>query len=169
MSTAVEHVNAMIATKFEQLRELACACVMDLKTLDTKERDSARNRIMNFENLVLTEEDVLKRKRTKTFVPQYERCLGKKANGDRCTRRKKTSEDLCGTHMKGVPHGMISDIKDCNVEKVTVYAKEIQGIVYYVDDASNVYDTEDVYQNHHNPRVVAKYTVDLDNNYEIVS
>ena len=128
MSTAVEHVNAMIATKFEQLRELACACVMDLKTLDTKERDSARNRIMNFENIVLTEEDVLKRKRTKTFVPQYERCLGKKANGDRCTRRKKTSEDLCGTHMKGVPHGMISDIKDCNVEKVTVYAKEIQAI-----------------------------------------
>ena len=167
--SAVEHVNAMVAAKFEQLRELACACVMELKTLDVKERDSARNRIMNFENLVLTEEDVSKRKRTKTFVPQYERCLGKKANGDRCTRRKKASEDLCGTHMKGTPHGMMSDVKNCNVEKVTVFAKEIQGIVYYVDDAGSVYDTEDVYQNHHNPRIVAKYTVDDDNNYEIVS
>ena len=124
---------------------------------------------MNFENLTLTEEDVTKRKRIKTFIPQYERCLGKKANGDRCTRRKKSSEDLCGTHMKGTPHGTMSDIKDCNVEKVIVYAREIHGIVYYIDDANNVYDTEDVYQNYHNPRIVAKYTIDANDHYEIVS
>ena len=169
MSVTLEHINAKIAERFKQLREIACACITELRTLDDKERVSCCNRINNFEDLVFTEEDISKKKRMKTFVPQYERCVGKKANGDRCTRRKKPGEDLCGTHMKGVPHGVMSDVKNKSIKKVTVYAKEIQGIVYYIDSNNNVYDTEDVYQNRHNPRVVAKYNVDANENYEIIS
>ena len=43
------------------------------------------------------------------------------------------------------------------MKKVTVYAKEINGIVYYIDNDGNVYDTEDVYQNKQNPKIIAKY------------
>ena len=40
---------------------------------------------------------------------------------------------MCGTHIKGTPHGKISDVVE-NIKKITVYAKEIRGIVYYIDD-----------------------------------
>ena len=38
-----------------------------------------------------------------------------------------------------------------------VIAKEMEGIVYYVDDFQNVYRTEDILNEKENPQVVAKY------------
>jgi len=62
--------------------------------------------------------------------------------------------------VKGTPHGLISDVlADSNdlIVKYEVYAKEISGIVYYIDDIGNVYNTEDVLMEVENPRIVAKY------------
>jgi hypothetical protein len=38
-----------------------------------------------------------------------------------------------------------------------VVAEEIFGIVYYIDDANNVYKTEDIMQDKPNPDIIAKY------------
>ena len=46
--------------------------------------------------------------------------------------------------------------------QVEVVAKEIKGIIYYVDQSSNVYKTEDVVQNKTNPKVIAKYAIHPD-------
>lgn len=103
----------------------------------------------------ITQEDLLKRKRVKNFVPYFDRCIGKKSNGEQCTRKRRPNSKLCGTHEKGVPHGVYSE-SSCVVRKVNVYAREIKGIVYYLDDDGNVYDTNDVHNNIKNPRIIAK-------------
>ena len=53
---------------------------------------------------------------------------------------------------------MISDKEPTlTTKKVEVNAIDIKGIVYYLDNVGNVYDTEDIISNSKNPRVIAKY------------
>jgi hypothetical protein len=42
-------------------------------------------------------------------------------------------------------------------KKVEVWAQDIQGILYYIDDKSNVYQAEDILSNKLNPKIIAKY------------
>ena len=47
-----------------------------------------------------------RRKRKIKVIKPSELCCGLRANGSRCTRRKKDgNEKFCGTHIKGTPHG----------------------------------------------------------------
>lgn len=62
--------------------------------------------VFDFENMTLSKDDFRKRKRIKNQVPQYERCTARRANGEQCTRRRKDGACLCGTHIKGTPHGV---------------------------------------------------------------
>ena len=98
-----------------------------------------------------------KRKRNKHQIPLNERCLAKKSGGEQCTRRKKDGSNFCGTHIKGTPHGQTTDVSS-NLKKVNVYAQDIDGIIYYIDDEGNVYNSEDVFKKIDNPRVIQKYT-----------
>jgi hypothetical protein len=53
---------------------------------------------------------------------------------------------------------MMSDQEPVSTtKKIEVNAIDIKGIVYYLDDNGNVYDTEDVISNIKNPRIIAKY------------
>lgn len=116
------------------------------------------NYIYQYDKFEVSKDDFMKRKRVKSMVPVYERCCAKRANGEQCTRRKKNDCQYCGTHSKGTPHGMISDQEpQLTTTKVEVNAIDIKGIVYYLDDIGNVYDTEDVIANVKNPRIIAKY------------
>lgn len=116
------------------------------------------NYVYQYTNFELNKDDFMKRKRVKSMVPVYERCCAKRASGEQCTRRKKDDCQYCGTHSKGIPHGMISDKEpSSNIKTVEVNAIDIKGIVYYLDNIGNVYDTEDIISNNKNPRVVAKY------------
>ena len=116
------------------------------------------NYIYQYDNFELNKEDLMKRKRVKSTVPVYERCCAKRASGEQCTRRKKENCQYCGTHSKGTPHGMINDQEPVSTTtKIEVNAIDIKGIVYYLDDNGNVYDTEDVISNVKNPRIIAKY------------
>ena len=54
----------------------------------------------------------------------------------------------------------MSDINKC-VMKVGVCAHEVNGIVYYVDEKGNVYDTCDVHSNVKNPRIIARSIEEL--------
>lgn len=116
--------------------------------------------IYDYERLVFKKDDISKRKRVKNTIPETNRCNARRANNEQCTRRKKEGCDYCGTHIKGTPHGLISELSmSCDIaHKIEIIAQEIGGIVYYIDDMENVYNTEDVMNNKENPEIIAKYT-----------
>lgn len=116
--------------------------------------------IYDYEHINLKKDDFAKRKRVKNVVPFFDRCSAKRANNEQCTRRKKEGCDYCGTHTKGTPHGVLEEENPengQNVQKIEVWAQDIQGIVYYIDKNGNVYQTEDILGNKTNPKIIAKY------------
>ena len=92
-----------------------------------------------------------------------------RANGEQCTRRRKTECDYCGTHSKGTPHGVLEATTDnANMNQtVETFAQEVKGIVYYLDTYGNVYNTEDIMSEKENPRIIAKWVKDYQNAYTI--
>ena len=122
--------------------------------------------IIDYDRLSFNKEDFQKRKRVKNFVPIYDRCCAKRASDEQCTRRRKEGSEFCGTHMKGTPHGIVvenGDESKVTTHKVEVWAQDIQGIIYYIDKHSNVYDTPDIVMNRVNPKIIAKYTKNGEN------
>jgi hypothetical protein len=124
--------------------------------------------VYDFDRLVLTKEDFMKRKRVKNAVHLSDRCSAKRASCEQCTRRKKEGYEYCGTHLKGTPHGICEtgDNEKPSGQKIEVWVQDIQGIVYYIDKNFNVYQTEDIYTNKVNPKIIAKY-VKIGDNYSI--
>ena len=130
--------------------------------LDIIENDNVSQLIQyiyDYEKLNLTKEDFIKRKRVKNIVNLFDRCCAKRANGEQCTRRKKDDNEYCGTHLKGAPHGILTNTEQAKVtqSKIEVWAQDIQGIIYYIDKSNNVYQAEDIITNKMNPKVIAKY------------
>jgi hypothetical protein len=115
--------------------------------------------IYDYEHLEITKEDFMKRKRVKNAVHLTDRCCAKRATGEQCTRRKKEGYEYCGTHLKGTPHGICENDDDTkeDTKKIEVWVQDIKGISYYIDKNNNVYQTEDIFGNKSNPRVIAKY------------
>ena len=131
--------------------------------------------VYNYEKLRFGKEDFMKRKRVKSVVPIYDRCSAKRANGEQCTRRKKDGESYCGTHIKGTPNSIVEDTQTLEAPttknvKVDIWAQDIKGIIYYIDKAGNVYDTEDIMKIDKYPkRIIAKYHQDEAGKYTIPS
>ena len=122
--------------------------------------------VYDYEQIQLKKDDFLKRKRVKNVVPHFDRCCAKRANGEQCTRKKKEECDYCGTHLKGTPHGILSqedgETTSNSVQKIEVWVQDIQGIVYYIDKTGNVYQAEDIASNRPNPKIIAKYVLNGD-------
>ena len=127
--------------------------------------------IFKYPLLNLEEKDFQKRKRVKNIVPLFERCKALRATGDQCTRRKGCGVDFCGTHIKGQPHGIMTANNTNNEEtrckKITIWQEEIQGIIYYIDENYNVYNTNDILENKRSPPVIAKWERDANGNITI--
>lgn len=119
------------------------------------------NFIYDYKRLQFETNDLHKRKRVKNSIPKFDRCGACRANGEQCTRRRKDDFDFCGTHNKGTPHGIVdvSGLKplSTNTQKIEVWTVDIKGILYYVDNFNNVYQTEDIVKNKVNPSIIAKY------------
>ena len=114
--------------------------------------------VFDYPGVGLEAEDFQRRKRTKNVVPHCERCVARRASGEQCTRRRTAGGTFCGTHVKGVPHGVVAvDGQDAQLSKVTVWVEEVNGINYYVDDTGNVYRHEDILSNSPSPGVIAKW------------
>jgi hypothetical protein len=115
--------------------------------------------IYDYDKFLFTKEDLQKRKRIKNFVAICDRCCANRASSEQCTRRKKNNSDYCGTHMKGIPHGIISNKHETKpiTHKIEVFANEIHGIIYYLDNYNNVYKMEDIINGINNPKIIAKY------------
>ena len=63
-------------------------------------------------------------------------------------------------NLEATPHGVIETTEGGNVattKKIEVWAHDIQGIIYYIDNNSNVYQAEDIVNNKENPNIIAKY------------
>lgn len=159
-------LNKKIADHLHNFKSELAGKIQSIQT--TENQDTVLellNFVYEFDTLQLDKDDFLKRKRVKSTVPVYERCFAKRANGEQCTRRKKDDCQYCGTHSKGTPHGIVSENENNTntTKKVEVSAIDIKGIVYYLDNTDNVYDTEDILANKKNPRVIAKYVKNGDN------
>jgi len=113
--------------------------------------------VTNYTPPVLNRDDFIKRRRTKNSVPPEERCIAKSAKNDQCSRRRKTGHLYCGTHNKGLPHGLITATDDELVQK-DVWAEDINGIIYYIDADNNIYKTEDIMKNIPNPQILATWS-----------
>lgn len=152
---------------------------MNIRETVTKYINEFKNRII--ENSTLSQEEKQfieeypeikiseKKKRLRNVIPDDERCHAHKASGERCTRKKKNGENVCGTHLKGIPHGLINDatpIANKN-KKVDVWTQDICGIVYYIDAGKNVYNSHDIMKNIPNPRIIGSYDIDMEGEYSI--
>jgi hypothetical protein len=144
-----------------------------INELSFSEKDKLNNLleyIFDYHRLSFTKDDMIKRKRVKNSIPDLNRCNAKRANGEQCTRRRKEECELCGTHMKGVPYGLVLCQTATEIPvKVEIIAEEISGIVYYIDYFGNVYKTEDILEDKVNPQIVAKYEKTSDNRIHIPS
>lgn len=118
--------------------------------------------IFDYEKLTLKSNDFNKRKRLKNSIPITNRCSACKANGDQCTRRRRDGTEFCGTHSKGVPHGLMKDndaIEDNN-HNVEIFGEDVNGIIYYMDKYNNVYKMEDIMTQIENPTIIGKYNLE---------
>lgn len=116
--------------------------------------------VYSHKGLTFTEEDFQKRKRT--AIPMNERCIAKRSNNEQCSRRRKFG-CFCGTHTKGAPYGVISEMmvdKQETKKKVEIRTVDIGGIYYYVDCDKNVYSPEDIVSQSTSPKIIGKYEND---------
>ena len=114
--------------------------------------------VYDYNRLILEKDDFAKRKRVKNSIPNINRCIAKRANGEQCTRRRKDDCEFCGTHSKGIPHGSMQTNENepnINIQSLEVTAEDIKGIIYYIDKFNNVYKTEDILEGNDNPQVIA--------------
>lgn len=137
--------------------------------IDFDDKSELLKFIYDFDTLEISKDDFAKRKRSKSVVPFYNRCIAKKSSGEQCTRKKKCDSEFCGTHDKNRPHGEINEYdKDENIlKKVEIWIQEINGISYYIDNHQNIYKTEDILSNNQNPHIIAKYEV-IDGLYKFI-
>ena len=157
-----KHINKKIKTYVTDFK--AFIKIKAIETFGTEEPEQKMNDFLqemyNYETLVLSKEDICKKKRIKNSIPGCNRCIAKRATGEQCTRKQKEGYEYCGTHVKGVPHGIVTTNEEIQQEnelvRSEVVAKDIHGIVYYIDTYNNVYKTEDILNQVKNPQIIAK-------------
>tara|TARA_X000000368_G_scaffold75573_1_gene55983 strand:- start:3385 stop:3900 length:516 start_codon:yes stop_codon:yes gene_type:complete len=143
-----------------KLTEMITTVRQDLNNNDTKDCtivDDLLRYVNGLKPIEITKEDLMKRKRIKNNVALSDRCCACRANGEQCSRRKKEDSNYCGTHIKGVPHGVVSVDTTEVLKKKEVWGEDIGGIIHYVDSDNNVYKSEDIINNVTNPQVLCKY------------
>lgn len=143
---------------FQTFKEDIRGFIESNSDIDNTNKANLLQFIYDYQPLEFTKQDFQKRKRVKNIVPFCDRCCALRANKEQCTRRRKDGSKFCGTHTKGIPHGEVDQIasKPTHTKK-TVWAQDIKGIIYYIDDTCNVYDPQDIIENKINPKIIAKY------------
>jgi hypothetical protein len=97
------------------------------------------------------------KKRNRRILCSHEQCMGRKGDGNQCTRSRKDVSEYCLSHQKSIPHGRIDDdtysrkqkgkpgrrpkndkyVNDPDYLSVTI--RNISGQSYLVDVENNVY------------------------------
>lgn len=153
-------LNKRIAEYIGDFKKQIKEKVVQLRFDDVSKVQDLMSFIFEYDRLVLSKEDVSKRKRVKNSIPNNNRCQAKRASGEQCTRKQKDGFVYCGTHIKGIPHGIIlNENTENNTQYINteVIAEEINGIIYYLDKHGNIFCTEDVLKQIPDPKVIAHY------------
>ena len=162
-------INKKIAQHANEFKTNITNAIKLLDIDDNTKSDLLRY-IFDYNVLQINKSDITKRKRAKNIVPLGDRCCALRAAGEQCSRRKKDPHDFCGTHIKGTPHGIITDKPPKKTHKeIDVWLCEIHGISYYIDADNNVYSHNDIINNIPNPSIIAKYVKDANGNINIPS
>ena len=152
-----KRITQKINTYFQDFK-LELKTVIDSQNLNSIEYNKIVQFLYDYPQLEIIKGDFTKRKRVKNTVPFHERCCAKRANNEQCTRRKKNEELYCGTHIKGRPHGEITNKTSSKIiKKREVWAIDIKGIIYFIDNNGNVYDHDDIMKGRDNAKIIAKY------------
>jgi hypothetical protein len=162
-------LNKKIETYITQFKDNIKNKIAELNFEEKSKVNEIFEFVYDYPRLTLDKDDFMKRKRVKNSIPNLNRCGACRANGEQCTRRRKTGYDFCGTHYKGAPHGLISTEKnnENTIKTMEVFSQDINGIIYYLDKMNNVYNITDIVQNKENPRIVAKYSKNKEGYYTI--
>jgi hypothetical protein len=158
----LDFINTKITNIIDTFKDYVISLIRE-----NPDTDIVTSLLKEYKNPQIGIEDLNKKKRVKNNIPLCERCEAKKASGERCSRRKKGTTVYCGTHVKGIPHGKIND-KQSSVKKIEIFNKEINGIIYFIDNFGNVYNHEDIQHNKTNPSILTKYTRDSNGEIDIV-
>lgn len=143
---------------FTQFKDSIREKAIELEFKDKEKINELLEFIYEYERLLFSKDDLSKRKRVKNCIPNENRCCAKRANNEQCTRKRKEGCEFCGTHAKGAPHGLADDENERLTNKVPidVIARNVMGLVYYIDKFMNVYKTSDILENKVNPQIIAK-------------
>ena len=161
-------ISKLVRSHEQHFKEQVRQWVLENMT-DSAKSSELIQYVYDFPNVQLNPEDFVRRKRVKNMVPVCDRCIANRANGERCTRRKRNGSMLCGTHMKGTPHGMVSEnVQESPMKTVELWLKTINGITYHVDAQRRVYSPEDIMQGSHTPRIIGELVVN-GSNQELIS
>ena len=157
-----KRINKKVETYITELKDSIRNKINLLDFQDKNKTNDLIEYIYDYERLMIMKDDLNKRKRIKNSIPSSNRCSAKRANNEQCTRRRKENSEFCGTHCKGTPNGMIHEehSNEIIIQKVEVFAEDVNGIVYYLDKFNNVYKTEDILENKQNPNIIAQYLKD---------
>jgi len=152
-------INKKLSDHFSKVKDEIRDKINILDFADKVKVNELLEFLYEFPRFQLNKDDLIKRKRIKNSIPVLDRCNAKRACGDQCTRRRFEGSEFCGTHAKGTPHGLITQLDNAqqSVQKIEVFAEDICGIVYYIDNIGNVYKTEDILDGRQNPTIVARY------------
>jgi hypothetical protein len=139
-----------LSEQFEKLATLARQETIDYEQFHT-EWDALYKMVV--EHKLIKQET----KRGKRIIPLEERCMAKRANGGRCTRRRK-GEQFCGTHNKSNSLGTVQDTKERgNALETTFTNIEIHGITYFTDTEQYLYLPTDILNSSPRPRIIGRY------------
>ena len=124
--------------------------------------------VYEYTKIQFEKEEFIEKKKTKSYiVAPCNRCLAKRTDGEQCTRKKKKTSEFCGTHSKTNITSRQDSILSTNKQKMEIYAEDIQGIIYHIDQYNNVYHTEDILEGKENPRIITKAIKNTDNTFTI--
>jgi hypothetical protein len=91
--------------------------------------------MFDYPPLIIKNEDIVRKKRSKTAINPKIRCCAKRANGEQCTRKKRENSKFCGTHEKVCPYGEvnISQMKEEASEHITEEIETVneKGIIHF--------------------------------------
>ena len=149
-----KRVNQQLEKYLLQFKDHIKQKVTDLGFEDKMKSNELLEYVYEYERLSFTKDDFIKRKRVQNIIPENNRCIAKKSCSEQCTRRRRSDSEYCGTHSK---YASQADGETVLTKSVEVVAKEMEGIVYYVDEFQNVYRTEDILNEKENPKIIAKY------------
>jgi hypothetical protein len=151
-----KQLNKQIETYLLGMKDAIRTKMLEIGFEQNSKTNQLLEYIYEYDKLIINKDELSKKKRVKADIDFDKRCSAYRADSKQCTRRKKQGCEYCGTHVKGIPNGVIStnEPKQMPNKTMDVVAREIDGIVYYIDSMQNVYKTEDVMNNLVNPKII---------------